>query len=375
MGWVARPSRLRGLFLFYEFFGVLTNLAGGALGARFGLRSTLVLGLGLQSASLGILGWRYAALSLPLVMCLQAASGVAKDLTKMSAKSYTKFLVAEGDGRGLMRLVSWLTGSKNTLKGAGFFLGGYLLAQYGFREACLGMAAGLVCTWLVAMCLLPKGAGRAKKVGRPMQWLAEDRRVLWLSFSRLALFASRDVWFVLALPLYLSSQMEWNHTQVGGFLAVWVIAYGAIQALAPSWVGGVAGQGRVSGWWLMLWTLALGLPLGFLLRAEFLWTQELLLGLGAFAFVFATCSSLHSYLIIAFSARENVSQQVGAYYAANALGRFVGTLASGWLYQRAVSPLQGLQHALFGALVLAGLAGISCLPLALAERRMRKQIG
>ena len=369
------------LFLFYEFFGIVTNLVGGALGARFGLRMTLLLGLLLQAVALGVLGWQAAALHWPLVMGMQALSGVAKDLTKMSSKSYMKFLVAQGDEGGLMRIVAWLTGSKNTLKGAGFFLGGWLLQEFGFAEACLGMAGGIAVAWIVSAWCLPPAAGKAKAVGKPKEWLTGDRRVLWLSASRLALFAARDVWFVIALPLFLAVSLEWTHAQVGAFLALWVIGYGVIQALAPSWLGspgesrgnaaaesGPSGNGVRRGGTLAFWTLALWIPILWLAQQPALSPQDLVLGLGGFALVFATCSALHSYLILAYAHGERVSQQVGAYYAANASGRFLGTALSGLVVHGAAGPVQGLRWALWGACALVALAALLCWPLVRSER-------
>ena len=372
------PLEIAFLFLFYEFFGIVTNLAGGALGARFGLRLTLLLGLLFQATALCVLGWQAAALSLPLVMGMQALSGVAKDLTKMSSKSYMKFLVAKGDEGGLMRIVAWLTGSKNTLKGAGFFLGGWLLQEFGFAEACFAMAAGIGLAWVVSVGVLPAAAGKAKAVGKPRDWLAQDRRVLWLSASRLVLFAARDVWFVIALPLFLAVSMDWTHSQVGGFLALWVIGYGMIQALAPSWLGPAEqtktpkgdgpGLGVRRAGALALWTLALWIPILWLAQQPQLAPQDLVLGLGGFALVFATCSALHSYLILAYAHGERVSQQVGAYYAANASGRFLGTALSGLLVHLAAGPAEGLRWTLWGASGLIALAALFCWPLARNER-------
>lgn len=369
------PLEIAGLFLFYEFFGIVTNLAGGALGARFGLRLTLLLGLLLQGGALAGLATQATALSLPLVMGLQALSGIAKDLTKMSAKSYMKFLVAAGDQGGLMRIVAWLTGSKNTLKGAGFFLGGWLLQTFGFATACWSMAAGIALAWLVSVVVLPAAAGKAKTVGKPREWFAHDRRVLWLSISRCALFAARDAWFVIALPLFLAVQWQWSHAQVGAFMAVWVMGYGVIQALAPSWLGspkafaeGDAKQGVRRAGALVLWTVALWVPLVALARLTDPTPPQVVLGLGGFALIFATCSALHSYLILAYASGERVSQQVGAYYAANASGRLLGTLLSGVLVHLALGPAEGLRWTLWGASLLVGIAALAGWPLHREER-------
>ncbi|MCV6615144.1 MAG: hypothetical protein OIF35_09220 [Cellvibrionaceae bacterium] len=119
------------LFLFYEVFGVVTNLVGGWLGARFGLNRTMNIGLALQLAALGMLLLPAEQLTVLWVMVAQALSGIAKDLNKMSAKSAIKNLVAEAE---LFKWVARLTGSKNTLKGAGFFVGAFLFAQIGFAN-------------------------------------------------------------------------------------------------------------------------------------------------------------------------------------------------------------------------------------------------
>ena len=154
------PVQLAFLFLLYEFFGIVTNLVGGWLAARTGLRFTLVLGLALQVVALGLLAllnreWSMA-LSVAYVMGCQALSGIAKDLTKMSAKSAVKVLVPKGDDSGLFKWVAVLTGSKNALKGAGFFVGGFLLSALGFRGALAAMASGVV---IVLVCRAECAAG------------------------------------------------------------------------------------------------------------------------------------------------------------------------------------------------------------------------
>jgi len=131
------------LFLFYEFFGIITNLVGGWLGARFGLNRTMNLGLGIQIFALAMLLVPTSLLTLVWVMTAQALSGIAKDLNKMSAKSTIKLLVPDEQQGQLYKWVAILTGSKNTLKGVGFFLGGLLLTLLGFQGAVLAMAIGL----------------------------------------------------------------------------------------------------------------------------------------------------------------------------------------------------------------------------------------
>src|SRR5919197_3370234 len=153
------PVQLAFLFLLYEFFGIVTNLVGGWVASRTGLRFTLVLGLALQVIALTLLAllnreWSVAG-SVAYVMGCQALSGIAKDLTKMSAKSAVKVLVPEGDDSGLFKWVALLTGSKNALKGAGFFVGGFLLSQLGFRGALAVMASGVLIVLLSVLAFLP----------------------------------------------------------------------------------------------------------------------------------------------------------------------------------------------------------------------------
>jgi len=248
------PFEIASLFLFYELFGVLTNFFGGWLGARRGLKLTLFAGVALQIGALGLLAAAASSLTVPVVMIAQAVSGTAKDLTKISAKSYVKQVVPEGDRRGLMRWVAILTGSKNTLKGVGFFVGGLLLTTLGFRHACLAMAVVLVVALIVATVLLPAATGRASREVGLRHLLSRDARVNWLAAARFFLFAARDIWFVLALPIFLASVLGWSHPQVGAALAGWVIFYGLIQAAAPAYVGD--GHGRLGAW-----TAALLLPL------------------------------------------------------------------------------------------------------------------
>lgn len=367
------PLEIASLFLLYELFGVITNLVGGWLGARYGLRSTLFSGLGLQIAAFALLAARAASLTLGLVMIAQAMSGTAKDLTKMSAKSYVKLVVPEGDARGLLRWVALLTGSKNTLKGAGFFLGGALLSVLGFRGACLAMASGLGVALLASALLLPSAAGRASRKVRLAEIISRDARVNWLSAARLFLFGARDIWFVLALPIFLSSALGWTHAGVGGFLALWVIGYGVVQAGAPAYLGGRGSVGRApDARALALWTLTLVLPLGGMLAALSLGASpaaSLVIGLVAFAIVFATNSAIHSYLIVAYADADRVSLSVGFYYMANAAGRLVGTLLSGALFQAAGEGLDGLLVCLAGSLLFVVVSALLCAPLRAAERR------
>jgi predicted MFS family arabinose efflux permease len=356
------------MFLFYEFFGVVTNLMGGWLGARFGLSTTLLAGLALQILALGMLAVDPAWLTVPYVMVAQGMSGIAKDLTKMSSKSYIKLVVPEGREGQLMRWVSILTGSKNTLKGVGFFLGGALLTLCGFRGAVLGMAGGLVVALLMALALLPRRSSRASADVKLKAVFSRDPRINWLSAARFFLFGSRDVWFVLALPIFLASNLGWSFYEVGGFLALWVIGYGIVQALAPGYVGR---SGPPTANRLAHWTAALMAPLCLLvvLLREVADPAPLLVGgLLLFGVIFATNSAIHSYLVVSYAEQDKVSLAVGFYYMANAAGRLVGTILSGALFQAWGMGPTGLIACLVGSMAFVVASRIFCVPLARADR-------
>ncbi|PAU53809.1 organoarsenical effux MFS transporter ArsJ [Pseudomonas indica] len=354
------PLQIAALFLFYEFFGVVTNLLGGYLGARLGLNRTMNLGLAMQVVALLMLTVPAAWLTVPWVMLAQALSGIAKDLNKMSAKSAIKLLVP-GDRQGtLYRWVALLTGSKNALKGVGFFLGGALLALLGFAGAVLAMAAVLAAIWLASLFLLRKELGKAKAKPKFRDLLSKSRAINILSAARLFLFGARDVWFVVALPVYLSTVFGWDFWWVGGFLAAWIIGYGIVQSFAPALTGKRSGHvpdGRAAlGWALPLAVLpgAIALGLGSGLPAQ----PVLLGGLLVFGALFAVNSSLHSYLIVSYAQEDGVSLDVGFYYMSNALGRLVGTLLSGWLFQAhglAVCLWMSSAFVLLAALISIGL--------------------
>lgn len=323
------------LFVFYEFFGVVTNLVGGWLGARLGLNRTMNLGLGLQILALVMLLVPTAWLTVPWVMAAQALSGVAKDLNKMSAKSAIKTLVPAGDTghSSLYRWVALLTGSKNALKGVGFFLGGLLLTLIGFQGAVLAMTLMLAVVLALSLARLDTDLGRAKAKPRFRDIFSKSRAINTLSAARLFLFGARDVWFVVALPVFLATQFGWDHWRVGGFLALWVIGYGAVQAVAPRITGRQAGRSAAILWAAGLTALPALIALGLQEQNQHLQPQLVLLGgLLLFGVVFAINSSLHSFLIVKLARADGVSLDVGFYYMANAMGRLIGTLLSGWLY-------------------------------------------
>jgi MFS transporter, APGE family, 1-arseno-3-phosphoglycerate exporter len=362
------PLALAGLFLLYELFGVLTNLFGGWIGARFGLKSTLVSGLALQVVALGMLCVPEAWLTVAWVMVAQALSGIAKDLTKMSSKSYIKLVVPPGDSAGLLRWVALLTGSKNTLKGLGFFLGGVLLAGAGFRGACLGMG-GLIVVALVGSALaLPRAPGKAKARVGLRHLVPRDARLKCLSAARFFLFAARDVWFVIALPVYLAADLGWSHAGVGTFLALWIIGYGLVQAAAPAMVC-AGGRPTPDGRHLGRWTLALALPLVGLLACLQLGappTPTLVVGLAIFGVLFAGNSAMHSFLVVHYAAEDRLALSVGFYYMANAAGRLVGTLLSGLVFGALLGRV-GLEACLAVSTLFVLLSAALCVPLARAE--------
>jgi len=334
------PIQIALLFLLYEFFGVITNLVGGWLGSHFGLKSTLFAGLTLQAVALVMLAlldqsWS-APFSVVYVMGSQALSGIAKDLTKMSSKSAIKQLVPAEAESTLFKWVAILTGSKNALKGAGFFLGGVLLTWIGFRGALLLMAGGLVMILIAAVVNLPQEMGRAKQKVMFSHILSKDRKINFLSAARLFLFGSRDIWFVVALPIFLANSLQWTHTQIGGFLALWVIGYGAVQAIAPTLLRFFLGNqpprgGSATNAAFLLAGLTAIIAIGIHLNLD-PWLV-VIGGLAVFGLIFAINSSIHSYLILAYADQDQVAMDVGFYYMANASGRLVGTILSGIVFQ------------------------------------------
>ena len=352
------------LFLFYEFFGIVTNLFGGWIASRSGLRVTLYGGLTVQIFALVMLallqpGWP-EFLSVAYVMCAQALSGIAKDLTKMSAKSAIKVLVPPGQDKALFNWVARLTGSKNALKGAGFFVGGLLLGSLGFDSALYVMAAALVLVLVGTALSLSGSLGKSKKTVKFTSLLSKSPAINWLSFARLFLFASRDVWFVVGLPVFLSG-LGLSFTQVGGFLALWVIGYGIVQAAVPSLLRLFGNREAVNGMVARNWAFTLLLlPLAILaaLKLHLPPFASVTVGLAVFAVVFAVNSAVHSYLVLAYSDADTVSVDVGFYYMANAGGRLLGTLLSGLLYEHG-----GFTGCLAGSAVMILVSAISSFKL------------
>ncbi len=340
------PLQIALLFVFYELFGVITNLTGGWLGARIGLNRTMNAGLILQVIALSMLLVPATMLSVGWVMAAQALSGIAKDLNKMSAKSAIKLLVPPNAQGMLYRWVALLTGSKNALKGAGFFLGGALLTVLGFQGAAASMAISLLLVWLLSLMLLKTDLGKSKNKPRFSELFSKSAAINRLSLARMLLFGARDVWFVVALPVFLSQTLGWDSWQTGGFLAGWIMAYGAVQAMAPrlqsfasgNGSGSSSGQHTPDGRSAMRWAVLLTLipaTIAVLLGTTLPAGPVLIGGLMIFGVVFAMNSALHSFLIVSYARDDGVSLDVGFYYMANAMGRLIGTLLSGWLFQSA----------------------------------------
>ena len=342
------------LFLLYEATGILANLIGGWLATRYGITRMLTVGLLTQITGftvLSLLNPQWApALSVAWVVVAQGICGVAKDLTKTAAKSAIKVTQAQAKAQGasqLFKWVAWFTGSKNAMKGAGFFLGGLLLQTVGFR-ASLWIMAGLLAIVLLGVATsLPTMMGKAKASKSAKELFAKSAGINALAAARVVLFGARDVWFVVSLPVFLYS-VGWSFTGVGSFLAAWTIGYGLVQALAPSIVrrsaDGLSREVPAA----RLWSAALAVVAIGLAAAVGAGVPHLewivVAGLGLFGFAFAINSSVHSYLILAYAGSEKAAEDVGFYYAANALGRFIGTLLSGLLYQWG-----GLLYALIGS--------------------------
>lgn len=351
------PLEVAMLFVLYEFFGIVTNLAGGWLAARLGLNITMHLGLALQVVALAMLLVDPQWLSVAYVMVAQALSGIAKDLNKMSAKSSIKMLVDDDAQSTLYRWIAILTGSKNALKGVGFFVGAMLLAWLDFRGAILLMAVVLVAVLIWSIIKLQQDLGKTTFKPRFRDVLSKSPAVNRLSAARFFLFGSRDIWFVVALPVFLSAQLDWSPVAVGGLLATWVIGYGLVQALAPR-ISGYSREHAPQGRQVFLWSLPLlALPL---LIALALWLElavmwALTAGLLVYGALFAVNSAMHSYLIVSYADAQGVSLDVGFYYMANAAGRLFGTLLSGWVYQAT-----GLEACLLiSAIMIAGASLIS----------------
>ncbi len=347
------PFTLAFLFLLYEAAGVLANLIGGWLATRFGITRMLMVGLTTQIIGFFLLSqlspdWT-ATMSVAWVVLSQGVCGVAKDLTKTASKSAIKITAGQASGQ-LFKWVAWFTGSKNAMKGVGFFLGGLLLDQLGFRGSLWAMACLLAVILAGVIFSLPPLMGKSQASKSAKELFAKSRGINLLAAARVALFGARDVWFVVGVPVFLYAS-GWTFTMVGGFLAAWTIGYGLVQAIAPALVRRSADGLSTEVPAARLWSAILAVVPVVLAGLVALNVSHLewvvVLGLSLFGFAFAINSSVHSYLILAYAGSEKAAEDVGFYYAANALGRFIGTLLSGLLYQWG-----GLLYALIGSAIM-----------------------
>lgn len=377
------PFTLALLFLLYEAAGIGANFIGGWLATRYGITRMLTVGLSTQIVGFLLLsamspGWE-AAFLVAWVVAAQGICGVAKDLTKTASKSAIKITEKEArsadagsDGR-LFRWVAWFTGSKNAMKGAGFFLGGLLLEAFGFRLALWLMAAALGLVLIGVVLSLPPMMGKAKASGTASELFGKSRGVNLLAAARIGLFGARDVWFVVGLPVFLYAS-GWTFPMVGAFLAVWTIGYGIVQASAPALVrrspDGLSSEVPAARLWsfaLMLVPVIIAVILALQPpRADLV----LVVGLCVFGFAFAVNSSVHSYLILAYAGSEKAAEDVGFYYAANAAGRFAGTLLSGLLFQTG-----GILGCLAGSAVLLATCWLVTLALPVSRDERAIQAG
>lgn len=361
------PFALAFLFLLYEAAGILANLVGGWLATRYGISRMLVVGLCTQIVGFLLLSalspsWS-ATLSVVWVVVAQGVCGVAKDLTKTASKSAIKITASQASQASgqLFKWVAWFTGSKNAMKGVGFFLGGVLLQYLGFSGALWLMAGLLACVLVGVLTLLPPMLGKSKASKSARELFAKSRGINLLALARVFLFGARDVWFVVGVPVYLYAA-GWTFSMVGGFLAVWTIGYGLVQAIAPQLVkrseDGLSTEVPAA----RLWSLLLALVPAVL--AWYVWQDTsqsawvVVIGLGVFGVAFAVNSSVHSYLILAYAGSEKAAEDVGFYYAANASGRFMGTLLSGLLYQWG-----GLTFSLTGSAIMLTICWLVTLAL------------
>ncbi len=366
------PFTLAFLFLLYEAAGVLANLIGGWLSTRYGIQRMLVVGLTTQITGFMLLsalspGWT-AAMSVAWVVLAQGVCGVAKDLTKTASKSAIKLTAGSASGQ-LFKWVAFFTGSKNAMKGVGFFLGGLLLQTLGFQVS-LWVMAGLLALVLVGvLAFVPKLMGKSKASKSAKELFAKNRGINLLAAARVALFGARDVWFVVGVPVFLYSA-GWNFTMVGGFLALWTIGYGVVQGLAPHIVrrsdDGLSREVPAARAWSAVLAMVPMVLAGLVLMKVPHLEWVVVGGLAVFGFAFAVNSSVHSYLILAYAGSEKAAEDVGFYYAANALGRFFGTLLSGLLYQGF-----GLSGSLIGSAVM--LVACWLVTLGLPERALITQ--
>jgi predicted MFS family arabinose efflux permease len=221
------------------------------------------------------------------------------------------------------------------LKGVGFFVGTALLSSFGYKTSLLLLAALVAAALITVLTQLQESIGKSNKPLPERIWASSYPAVNRLSIARFFLFGSRDIWFVVALPIFLDERLGWSFEGIGAFLAAWVIGYGVVQSGAPSVMkievssGEVRTSARIWSFVLFIFT---GL-LAVLVANDIARDITVVVGLLFFGVLFALNSSLHSYLILAFTEDDNdIAVNVGLYYSANAIGRLFGTLLSGLTY-------------------------------------------
>ena len=364
------PFTLAFLFLLYEAMGVVANLIGGWLATRHGIKRMLTVGLLTEITGFLLMSalsptWS-VALSVAWVVAAQGLCGVAKDLTKTASKSAIKATAGDASGQ-LFKWVAFFTGSKNAMKGVGFFLGGLLLQAVGFQAALWSMAGLLAIVFVGVAGFVPPLMGKSKASKSARELFAKNRGINLLAAARVALFGARDVWFVVGVPVFLYAS-GWSFAMVSGFVALWTIGYGVVQAAAPAIVrrsdDGLSAEVPAARLWSALLALVPIVLAGLVLAKVPKLEWVVVSGLAVFGVAFAVNSSVHSYLVLAYAGSEKAAEDVGFYYAANALGRFFGTLLSGVLYQWG-----GLGWSLAGSAVLL----VTCwlVTLALPTRMQR----
>ena len=363
-------------FTLYELCGAGTNLAAGVAGARFGIRGTLVCGLVLQLAGLGTLfawdaSWSRGR-AMAFVTCAQALCGVAKDLTKLGGKTVTKLVTPDDAQRSLFKLVSGITGLKNSFKGVGYFIGAAMLGVS--YEAALWTQIGLIVVALpFAIFGLDASLGKVSKKNITLGAVfKQNRNMNVLSLSRVFLFGSRDLWFEVPLPFFLRSAegMGWPRSAVGALLAGYIIFYGQLQTWTPQAFLAPLRQNPPNKHAAVVWNFALvSVPLflgAFVQSAMFrdhpgettAKTVVIFIGVFVFAFLFAVNSAIHSYLVIKYAEGNKVAINVGYYYMANAFGRLIGTIVSGALYSYVGSAVEGFAACFWASSVFVLLSAV-----------------
>jgi MFS family permease len=338
------PLQLAYLFLLYEFLGMITNLTAGWVAKRFGLNKTLFVGIILQILSLLILSQVNQSWNIPylvtFVMFTQGLSGIAKDLTKMSAKSSVKLLSPDQNLK-LFKWVSLLTGSKNAVKGFGFLFGALLLSFTSFYISLITMAILLTTIFIIILLSLNTDIGSVDKKSKFIDVFSKNKNINYLSLGRVFLFGSRDTWFVVGLPIFLYSALSDGSIEgnkkaffvIGSFMAAWTIFYGLVQTITPK----ILIKDKLFSTQTKIWAGLLCLIPILLLGLNYYFNEYIIYNvmflLFIFGFVFAINSSIHSFLILNYTNKDRVTLDVGFYYMSNAFGRLIGTLLSGLTYE------------------------------------------